>query len=181
MTDFNRKVHNIRDIKSFKRSYSMRNQNGFTLIELVVVIVILGVLSAIAVPKFIDIQDDSKNAAVKGARGSVASAMALAHAKSLLEGDDQTSGSTTVTMGGVSVTMAYGYPTADAAGIGLAATLGTDFDLTAIASTTPPEVAITRAAETAGSGVYSFGYREAASATSPAAVSTVVTGTTYTY
>ncbi len=55
----------------------MNKQRGFTLIELVVVIIILGVLSAVAVPKFIDLSTDAKNAAAKGVAGSISSGTSI--------------------------------------------------------------------------------------------------------
>ncbi len=54
----------------------MRNERGFTLIELILVIVVLAIMAAIAIPKFIDIRGDAKKSAVQGALGGVRSAIA---------------------------------------------------------------------------------------------------------
>ncbi len=58
----------------------MKSQSGFTLIELVVVIVVLGILSAIAVPKFINLKTESEAAALSGVAGAMSSAMAINYA-----------------------------------------------------------------------------------------------------
>jgi len=57
-------------------------QAGFTLVELVVVIAVLGVLSAVAIPQYIDFKTDAANAAAKGVAGALASASAINYAAS---------------------------------------------------------------------------------------------------
>lgn len=101
----------------------MRNEKGFTLIEIVMVIVILGILAAVAIPRFINLQTEARAAALQGVTGSAASAMAVNYAgcvagSAACVAVDNCNDTAAIMLGGLPT----GYTVADAA---IAAPVGT--------------------------------------------------------
>ncbi|MBL0563662.1 prepilin-type N-terminal cleavage/methylation domain-containing protein [Aeromonas hydrophila] len=95
-----------------KKNKSSQYQSGFTLIELVIVIIILGVLAVTAAPKFINLQDDARKSAAQGVSAALQSAAQIIYSRASLEGIETISSATPLS-GLPNVDIIYGYPTAN--------------------------------------------------------------------
>ncbi len=105
----------------------MKRQGGFTLIELVVVIVILGILAVTAAPKFMNFQDDARIASLQGLKGGIDGGASIVFGKAALTGKDSGKKSDSPAADVEGIKTHYGYPTAAETGIKLAVT-GLDSD-----------------------------------------------------
>ena len=132
----------------------INKQAGFTLIELIMVIVILGVLSAFALPRFANLGDEAREASISALAGAIKAAANIAHAQQLADG---ASGATGITLEGSAITMVAGYPTANAAGIGAAAQIqSTDYTSSGDGALATSTIVYTISGTTAGSCQVSY-------------------------
>lgn len=97
------------NIKSMKKS-----QNGFTLIELVAVIVLLGILAVTALPRFMDLRGDARTAVMESVQGSLQGAATQVYAKALIQ--DSLAATSTISDNGLIYDTRFGYPRANNVG-----------------------------------------------------------------
>ncbi|NQZ48989.1 MAG: type II secretion system protein [Moritella sp.] len=90
----------------------MKRNAGFTLIELVIVIIVLGILAATAVPKFINLQDDAKESSLKGVEAAIHSAANIVYSKAAIDGKERLADQTVA-----DIKTEFGYPGGTADGI----------------------------------------------------------------
>jgi MSHA pilin protein MshA len=139
---------------------------GFTLIELVVVITILGILAAFAFPRFAALETEARIAVVEGLEGSIRSAATLAHSMELV--------GAAVTMEGNAITMVNGYPSGIAAGI--PATLVDYTGFTPAYTVGPPAIAVFEKDGATTPANCSVSYTEPAAANNPPVISSTTGG-----
>ncbi len=139
----------------------MRKENGFTLIELVVVIALLGILAAFAIPRFASLESEARAATVNGVAGALRSAAAMAHGLHLATGSDP------ITMEGASIDIVNGYPDAATVEDTLADTTGFTVSVAAGVAT------FTKTGTTANCEAT---YTEPAAANTPPTIAVTTTG-----
>ncbi|NOH80944.1 prepilin-type N-terminal cleavage/methylation domain-containing protein [Vibrio sp. RE86] len=157
----------------------MKRQGGFTLIELVVVIVILGILAVTAAPRFLNLQGDARQASLQGLKGAIDGAAGIVYGKSAIEGIETSTAAVSTSEGIMTI---HGYPTASTDGI-VDAVIGLEADWSSSVSGATAgsrqlfatfENGTLTAAEIAATGCY-VTYTESPNTTTPAAAAVVAT------
>lgn len=93
----------------------MKRNQGFTLIELIIVIVILGILAVTAAPRFLNLSGDARGATLDAVKASLQSASSLVYGKAVIAGKQNLATATVVNKGADTIAVVYGYPAATAA------------------------------------------------------------------
>ena len=93
------------------------NSQGFTLIELIIVIVLLGILASVAAPRFINFGADARIATLESIEGSMRSASDLVNLRARIENKLDCDTDPTIEMGGETITLRCGYPCPHPSGI----------------------------------------------------------------
>lgn len=118
------------------KNFKVQAQGGFTLIELIVVIVILGILAATALPKFANLSGDARLASVNAVKGAMSSSAAIIHGKIMVNPGQVSTAATpnTLPVEGVNIEVVNNYPAGTMGGIVAAAGISAD-DYTAYSAT----------------------------------------------
>ncbi|WEE21579.1 prepilin-type N-terminal cleavage/methylation domain-containing protein [Aeromonas caviae] len=150
----------------------MKKQSGFTLIELVIVIIILGILAVTAAPKFLNLQDDARTSTLKGVEGSLKSAGAMVYSKAVLKGKDKESTAYNLYLGnGKYVSTLFGYPVATPAALTAVVELdANDWVFAALSGAKPASIQIFPKGVSTGSQTCNVTYTEATSTKVPSVV-----------